>query len=106
MHPLIEMANHVIAAALAAAGQGGALRVRSCALDESGARISAWLDHPAAAGEVRLALRIDPPQGTAGLQQAVCLTVEQWPDHLAPALEPLRRVLQKAKLTVDLDFSP
>jgi hypothetical protein len=106
MHPLIEMANHLIATALAGAGEGGALRVRSCALDEGGLRLSAWVDHPSAAGEVRIVLRVDPPQGDRGLQQTVRLVVEQWPDRLPAALEPLRRVLQKATLKLELDFRP
>jgi hypothetical protein len=106
MHPLIEMANHLIATALAQAGQSDTVRVRSFELDEGGLRISAWLDHPKASGEVQLALRVDPPTGPEGLQQTLRLVVERWPDKLPPALEPLRRVLEKAKLKVEFDFGP
>jgi hypothetical protein len=106
MHPLIEMANHFIAAALAEAGQAGALHVRSCTLDEGGLRLHAWLDHPRAAGEVQIALQVDPPRGEHGQEQTVRLVVERWPDRLPPALEALRRVLEKATLKLELDFRP
>jgi hypothetical protein len=100
------MANHLIAAALAEAGESERLRIRSMQVDESGLRISAWLDHPKASGEVQLALRVDPPSGPKGLQQTVRLVVERWPDRLPKALEPLRTVLEKAKLKLELDFEP
>lgn len=106
MHPLIEMANNLLATTLAGAGQPGALRVKTCQLDESGLRISAWIDHSKASGEVVLALRVDPPTGPRGLQQALRLTVERWPERLPPALEALRGVLEKARLTLELDFTP
>jgi hypothetical protein len=106
MHPLIEMANHLIATALAQAGQSDVLRIRSCQLDEGGLHVSAWLDHPQVAGEVQLALRVDPPAGPEGQHQTLRLVVERWPDRLPPALEPLRKVLEKATLKLELDFSP
>ena len=106
MHPLIEMANHLLAAALAQAGESDRLRIRNVQMDESGLRLIAWLDHPKASGEVQLSLRVDPPTGPRGLQQTVHVVVERWPDHLPKALEPLRTVLDKAKLRLDLDFEP
>ena len=106
MHPLIEMANHLVAAALAQAGESDRLRIRHVQVDESGLRMIAWLDHPKASGEVHLTLRVDPPTGPQGLQQTVHLVVDRWPDHLPKALEPLRRVLEKAKVRVELDFEP
>jgi hypothetical protein len=106
MHPLIEMVNHLIATALAQAGQSDVLRVRGFQMDDVGLRISAWLDHPKASGEVQLALRVSPPMGPDGLQQSLRLVVERWPDKLPPALEALRGVLEKAGLTLDLDFTP
>jgi hypothetical protein len=106
MHPLIEMANHLLAAALAEADQPGALRVRTCRLDETGLRVSAWIDHPRAFGEVVLALRVDPPAGPHGLRQTLRLTVERWPDRLPPVLQALRGVLEKARFTLELDFAP
>ncbi|HEX7926677.1 MAG TPA: hypothetical protein VF678_03735 [bacterium] len=106
MHPLIEMANHILATALAQAGTSDTVRVRNVQFDDAGLRISAWLDHPKASGEVQLALRVDPPTGPEGQQQTLRLVVERWPDKLPSALEPLRRVLEKAKVKVELDFSP
>lgn len=106
MHPLIEMANHLIATALAEVGESDVLRIRGCQLDESGLHVSAWLDHPKASGEVQLSLRVDPPEGPRGLQQTLRLVVERWPDRLPTGMEPLRRVLEKARLKLELDFSP
>lgn len=106
MHPLIEMANHLLATVLAGIDPQGVLRVRTCQLDEAGVRLSAWIDHPEASGEVVLALHVDPPAGPHGLRQTLRLTVERWPERLPPALEALRGVLEKARLTLELDFTP
>jgi hypothetical protein len=102
MHPLIETANHILGEALRRVPGGGTVRIRSCELDEAGFKVSAWLDHPQASGELVLRLRIDPP--SAALTQAVHIAVERWPERLPPALEPLRAVAEKATLRLDLDF--
>jgi hypothetical protein len=104
MHPLIEMANHLIAAALAEGGAAGPVRVRSCVLDDAGIRLSVWLDHPGASGEARLNVLVAPTPGAAPGRHTVRIAIERWPERLPGWVEPLRRILERAKLNLELDF--
>jgi hypothetical protein len=108
VNPLLELLNRVLGEALdpALAGEvalGRGVQVRSVVLDEQGARIVLLLQPPAGEGELVLRLQAEPPQGE---RQSLALTLEQPPPHWHPALEPLRRVLERARLRLELDFSP
>jgi len=109
MNPLLELINRLLGEALVEAGgealgkAGGALRVRAVVLDEAGARIVAELGPALGTGELVLRLQADPP---AGERQVLRLHIEQGPAHWTPALEPLRRVLERARLALHLDFGP
>ena len=50
-------------------------------------------------------LRLVAGKAEAG-RQALHLQVEQWPETLPAGLEPFRKVLEKARLTLELDFNP
>lgn len=106
MTPLLELLNRLLAEGLAqedAPGAGRAVQVRSVVLDEAGAHIVAALAPPAGEGELVLRLRAEPPEGE---RQTLALTVERGPAGWAPALEPFRRVLERARVRIDLDFGP
>lgn len=103
MSPLLEMLNRLLAGALAEHAPHGSLQVRSVVLDAEGAHIVAALAPPAGEGELVLRLRAEPPTGD---RQTIALTVERAPAHWPPALEPFRRVLERSRLRIDLDFTP
>ncbi len=108
MNPLLELLDRLIAQALAEqvpAAPRGALQVCRVTLDEDGARIVAELRPPAGEGELVLRLRAEPPRGERGERQHLLLTIEQGPQRWAPGLEPFRRVLERARLRLELDFS-
>jgi hypothetical protein len=50
-----------------------------------------------------LRLRAEPAQGE---RQDLLLTLEQPPAHWGAGVEPLRRVLERARLRLELDFTP
>ena len=106
MSDLLALLNRLIAQALADQVPSGALRLRSVTLDEGGARIVAELMPPAGEGELVLRLRAEPPQGEHGERQHLLLSIEQGPPHWAPGMEPFRRVLERARLRLELDFAP
>jgi len=103
---LLEAFNSLLATAIAEglAGQVApdSVEVRSVVLDIEGARIEARLRPPAGEGPLVLRLRAE---STRGEQQALVLTCEQAPEHWNPALEPFRRVLERARLRLELDFT-
>jgi hypothetical protein len=119
VNPLLELLNAVLGETLAQpapegaaqgapGGSGGgqaaaALQVRSVVLDDTGARIVLSLQGPAGAGELVLRLQAEPPQGE---RQTLGLAVEQPPERWPAALEPFRRVLERARLRLELDFPP
>lgn len=102
MNPLLEVLNRLLAEALADPASQGAVQVRSVLLDAEGARIEAQLRPPAGEGELVLRLRVESPQGEA---QTLLLTLERGPERWAPALEPFRRMLERSRLRLELDFS-
>lgn len=102
MNTLLEALNRLLAEALAGQSAQGTLRVRSVLLDEAGAHVTLQLHQPAGEGELLLRLQVHPPQGD---QQRLVLTLERGPERWAPALEAFRRVLERARLTLELDFS-
>ena len=106
MSALLDVLNRLIAQALAEQvpeALRGAVQVRQVRLETDGARIVAQLLPPAGEGELVLRLRAEPAQGP---RQHLLLTIEQGPRHWAPGLEPFRRVLERARLRLELDFSP
>jgi len=105
MHPLIEMANHIVAAILAEGTGSGPFRLRSCALDDAGMRLSAWLDHPLVAGEMVVQVLVRSEVGLDAGHQTIRVSVEKWPERLTSWIEPLRMVLEKAHLNLELDLS-
>ena len=98
----IEMLNHLLQMALAEQGGGGAFTLRGLHLEPDGGRVLARLDHPLAHGEVVLRLTVLPTQGS---QFTLGLVVEQAPPDLGPALDPFRKVLEKMRIQIELDFS-
>jgi len=102
--------NHLIAAVLeeaAAASSGPAGRLPfaldSVTVDETGCRIAGALGPPRGPGRFALRIEAAPP---AGSRQSVRLTVEQWPERLPPPAEWLKPLLDRARITVDLEFGP
>ena len=103
MSGLIGLLNALAQAALEDQPEGAALRVRAVSLDGQGGHVQGRIDHAEAAGEFSLRFTVDAPQGK---QQSVQLVVEQWPERLPPALETFRTLLERARLRLDLDFTP
>lgn len=94
--------NHLIAAYLDEAADGGsALALESVTLDETGCRIAGRIRSASHIDRFLLRLEVAPPQGDL---QALRLSVEQWPAHLPAPVETFRRLLDKARITVELDF--
>lgn len=102
MSALLEALNRLLGEALAGQAPGGAVQVRSVLLDAQGARIVAQVRAPVGEGELVLRLQAAPPEGD---RQSLVLTLERAPEHWAPVLEPFRRVLERARLRLELDFS-
>lgn len=103
MGGLLAMLNHLAATWLAGQEAGAAWRFTEIALDAQGGIVRAEVATAGFAGQVVLRLMAGPPQDG---RQSVYLAVEQWPATMPPALEPFRRVLEKARLTLELDFTP
>ena len=106
MNGLLAMLNHLAATALAGRSGGGALQFRSMVLDPEGGRIVARVDHPQCSGEVVLRLRVEESEESDGRRQTIHLSLESVPETLGPHIEPFRRVLEKARLRLELDFEP
>lgn len=100
---LLDVLNNLLATALAGQEGGGAVQIRSLVLDAEGGRVVAHVAATQAQGEVVLRFRADPPLGD---RQTVHLVLEQVPKELSPALAPFRRLLEKARISIELDFSP
>lgn len=106
MNGLLAMLNHLAATALTGGSGGGALQFRSMVLDPEGGRIVARVDHPQCSGEVVLRLRVEESEESDGRRQTIHLSLESVPETLGPHIEPFRRVLEKARLRLELDFEP
>jgi hypothetical protein len=112
MSALLELLNRLLGEALdqrtaqgatqGTPARGGPVQVHSVVLDSEGARVVARLLPPAGEGELVLRLRAEPAQGE---RQALLLTCERGPQAWAPALEPFRHLLERARLRLELDFS-
>lgn len=102
MEPLLALCNHLLAAALAERDTFGAVRVARVELAQDGLLLHAHLFHAQWRGEALLRLVAEPPEDG---RQRLRLTVERWPETLPAALEPLRSVLERARLILELDFS-
>jgi len=100
--PLLDVLNRLLGEALAQHAPRGAVQVRSVVLDDDGAHAVLQLLPPAGSGEVVLRLRAEPPEGP---RQHLVLTVERGPARWPAALEPFRRVIERARLRLELDFS-
>lgn len=101
MGDLLTMLNHLLATWLAEQGGGGAIHVREIRLDGRGALVLARLDHKDFNGEAVLRLIVEPAQGQ---RQTIRIGVEQWPERLPAALEPFRKLLESARLAIELDL--
>ncbi len=94
--------NHLLSAYLdEAAGGAGALALESVTLDETACRISGRIRSTTGPDRFLLRLEVAPPQGD---RQSLRLVVEQWPAHLPAPVETFRPLLDKARLTLELDF--
>ncbi|MEE8436687.1 MAG: hypothetical protein V3S64_18005 [bacterium] len=107
MSDLFTLLNHLTEAALAQwklqrKGQG-AVQVRGLILDPEGARLVLWLEHPQARGEAVFRIQAEAADGE---KQTLRLTLLHGPAELGPLLEPFRKLLEKAKISIELDFSP
>ena len=102
MNPLLELINHLLAAWLAEQPGGKAWALRELKMDSTGGILVARLDHPKCRGEIAARLVVSPPEGT---RQTLSLKIEQWPDSIPPELKPFKNLLQKARLSLELDFS-
>ena len=101
MSDLLTMANHLLAAWVAGQSAGGVWQTREFRVDSTGATLIGQLTHASWRGDVIVRANVEPAQG---LRQTIRLTVEQWPQHMPAALEPLRAALKTARLTLELDF--
>ena len=103
MGDVLTMLNHLLAAWLAENGSGEGWRFTEVRLDAQGGVLRADLSRGGFSGEIVLRLDADPAQGA---RQTIHLRVEQWPATLPGALTPFRTLLEKARLHLELDFSP
>ena len=103
MSDLFTLLNHLTEAALAQWKGAGTVQVRGLILDPEGARLVLWLDHPQARGEAVIRIQAGAIDGE---KQTLRLTLLHGPAELGPLLEPFRKVLEKAKISIELDFSP
>lgn len=101
MNGLLEALNHLLTAAVARQGAGGAVQVRAVTLEPEGLRAVLRLDHAQWRGEAVVRLRAGPRRGR---EQTLQLMVERWPETLPAALEPLRAMLERARVTVALEL--
>lgn len=94
--------NHLLLAVLEeSAGGASALALETVTLDETGCRIAGRIRAAAHTDRFLLRLEAAPAQGN---RQSLRLTVEQWPPRLPAPVEWFRPLLDKARLTIDLDF--
>jgi len=103
MDSLLTMINHLIGLALAERPGSGALQLRTLTLDGEGGHVVGRLEHPLARGEVVLRFRVESAQG--GNRQSIRFHVVSAPEDLGDGVEPFRRLIETARLTLELDFS-
>lgn len=103
MSDLFTLLNHLTEAALAQGKGQGTVQVRSLILDSEGARLVLWLEHPQARGEAVFRIQAEAADGE---KQTLRLTLIQAPPEFGPLLEPFRKLLEKARVSIELDFSP
>lgn len=94
--------NHLLSAYLDEAAAGsGMLALEAVTLDETGCRISGRIRSAAHTDRFVLRLEAAPPEGK---RQSLHVTVEQWPAHVPAPVAMLRPLLDKARVTLELDF--
>lgn len=103
MNDLLTTLNHLLQKALEGGDQTGSVQVRGLVLDGEGARIVLWCEHPLARGEAVLRLTVEAAREQ---RQTLRLTLDQGPPELGALLEPFRKLLEKSRVSIDLDFSP
>lgn len=103
MSDLFTLLNHLTEAALTQFKGQGTVQVRGLILDSEGARLVLWLEHPQARGEAVFRIQAEAADGE---KQKLSLTMIHGPAELGPLLEPFRKLLEKARVTFELDFSP
>lgn len=102
MSDLVTMLNHLAAAWLAEQTPGvGGLELRQIELDGQGGRLALRVDWEGFRGELLLRLHVEPAQGT---RHTLRFEIERWPERMPAGLEPLRRVIETARIRVELDF--
>lgn len=102
MDSLLTMINHLIARALMQGTGAGAFQLRAVTLDADGGHVVGHFEHAQVRGEVVLRFRVEA--STDGLRQSIRLRCLSVPDELGPAFAPFRRLLETARITLDLDF--
>ena len=102
MGDVLAMLNHLLSAWLAEKGSGEGWRFTEVRLDAQGGVIRAQLSRGGFDGEIVLRLDAEPMQDG---RQTLRLRVEQWPAQLPAGLRPFRRVLEKTRLRLELDFN-
>ncbi|MBI4082665.1 MAG: hypothetical protein HY423_08655 [Candidatus Lambdaproteobacteria bacterium] len=103
MNGTIDVLNRLVAAWIERQAGVGPFRVRQMVLEPDGARLLGRWDHAQAAGELALRIRIEPAREG---RQRLHLGVERLPERLPAALEPFRRLLATATLTLELNLEP
>ena len=103
MSDLFTLLNHLTEAALAQWKGQGSVQVRCLILDPEGARLVLWLEHPQARGEAVFRIQAEAADGE---KQTLRLTLIHGPAELGPLLEPFRKLMEKARISIELDFSP
>ena len=103
MDGLLGMLNHILAAWLRQLQEGEDWIIHEVRLDSQGGFMRAEVTRGDFQGEVVIRFHAGPPREA---RQTLHVAVEQWPAHMPEALERFRKVLEKARLQIDLDFSP
>jgi len=103
MSEVLEFFNHLLGVWLQARGHLPGVTLHRLTLEPEGARLAGRLEHPLARGDFALRLQVAAPREG---RQRLHLSVEQWPEHLPEGLEPFRRLLETARLHLELDAPP
>lgn len=102
MSGLLAMLNNLVAAWLTQqATSASGVTLNGVELDPQGGLVALWVERDGFRGEALLRVMVEAPRET---RYTVRLAVERWPEKMPPALEPLRKLLDSARLQLDFDL--
>lgn len=103
MSQLITMVNHLLQTWMAQAAPGEKWQFHALTLDETGGKILGRVNFKDFSGDVLARLTVEDAGEN---RQVIRLKIEQWPQQMPPSAEAFRKLLEKARLTLELDFTP